>query len=72
MNEIHHALKSSSASIIRAQSIQAGIWPAEAASAKLAHDPVAINLGTSVVVLVLWRQWETLETDAWLRLKAET
>ena len=39
------------ASIIRAQSIQAGIWPAGAASAKLAHDPVAINLGTLVVVL---------------------
>ena len=45
-------------SIIRARSIQAGIWPAGLASAKLAHDPLAINLATLAGPR---RQWETLE-----------
>ena len=39
------------ASIIRAPSIQPGIWPAGLPSAKLAHDPLAINLATLAEVL---------------------
>ena len=51
MNEIHHALKSLELHINYSPSIQPAIWPAGLASAKLAHDPVAINLATLAEVL---------------------
>ena len=50
MNEIHHALKSLELHINYSR-IQPGIWPAGLPSAKLAHDPLAINLATLAEVL---------------------
>ena len=62
-------------SIIRAPSIQLGIWPAGLASAKLAHDPLAINLTTLAGLLgdngKPWSCWEA-DTASLVKLEAET